>query len=112
MVRVAGLKGQVRAGVSTPSQDGLTPAQQLAAITLRATRLMEEQQRCWRGLKARLRAPGIVVATPNELSAQGRQWRGRPFMGSIFPGLTPLAIHPAPPLPFPPPRGFSLLARP
>ena len=40
MVRVAGLKGQVLAGVATPSQDGLTPAQQLAAINHRAHRLM------------------------------------------------------------------------
>ena len=36
MVRVAGLKGQVLAGITTPSQDGLTPAQQLAAINQRA----------------------------------------------------------------------------
>src|SRR5215510_13644207 len=44
MVRVAGLKGQVLAGVSTPSQDGLTPAQQLAAINQRARKLMHDQQ--------------------------------------------------------------------
>ncbi|HEX9466163.1 MAG TPA: RNA degradosome polyphosphate kinase [Alphaproteobacteria bacterium] len=109
MVRVAGLKGQVRAGVSTPSQDGLTPAQQLAAITLRATRLMEEQQRCWRGLKAELRAAGIVVATPNELSAEERQWLDGHFMDAIFPVLTPLAIDPAHPFPFLPNRGFALV---
>src|SRR5258706_10504708 len=48
MVRVAGLKGQVRAGIATPSQDGLTPAQQLVAITQRTNLLMEQQQRCWR----------------------------------------------------------------
>ena len=40
MVRVAGLKGQVQAGISTPSQDGLTPAQQLIAINQRAGKLM------------------------------------------------------------------------
>ncbi len=44
MVRVAGLKGQVLAGVATPSQDGLTPAQQLDAINERAGELMRDQQ--------------------------------------------------------------------
>src|ERR1700722_11130850 len=43
MVRVAGLKGQVLAGVSTPSQDGLTPAQQLDAINTRSGKLMRDQ---------------------------------------------------------------------
>ena len=109
MVRVAGLKGQVRAGVTTPSQDGLTPAQQLSAITLRTNRLMEEQQRCWRGLKAELRAAGIVVASPSELSAEERQWLDGHFMDTIFPVLTPLAIDPAHPFPFLPNRGFALV---
>jgi polyphosphate kinase len=109
MVRVAGLKGQVRAGVTTPSQDGLTPAQQLSAITLRTNRLMEEQQRCWRGLKAELRVAGIVVASPSELSAEERQWLDGHFMDTIFPVLTPLAIDPAHPFPFLPNRGFALV---
>src|ERR1700683_2244779 len=43
MVRVAGLKGQLQAGIVTVSQDGLTPAQQLEAIQLRAKKLMEDQ---------------------------------------------------------------------
>src|SRR6185312_7795991 len=74
MVRVAGLKGQVRAGVSTPSQDGLSPAQQLAAINQRALRLMEEQQRCWHGLKNELSAAGIRVCSPHDLNAEDRKW--------------------------------------
>src|SRR6201988_1894761 len=49
MVRVAGLKGQVLAGIATPSQDGLTPAQQLEAINSRAGKLMGDQQVTWRG---------------------------------------------------------------
>ncbi len=48
MVRVAGLKGQVDAGIVTTSQDGLTPAQQLAAINTQAAELLSAQKRCWR----------------------------------------------------------------
>ena len=32
MVRVAGLKGMVAAGITTISDDGLTPAQQIARV--------------------------------------------------------------------------------
>jgi polyphosphate kinase len=65
MVRVAGLKGQVTAGVTTPSQDGLTPAQQLVAINRRAAALMANQQRCWSQLKDELRRAGIAVLAPD-----------------------------------------------
>ncbi len=109
MVRVAGLKGQVRAGVSTPSQDGLTAAQQLVAINQRALRLMEEQQRCWRALKGELSAAGIWVCNPHELNAEDRKWLDGHFMEQIFPVLTPLAIDPAHPFPFLPNRGFALV---
>ncbi len=48
MVRAAGVYGQVRAGISTLSQDGLTPMQQLAAINKFATRLVADKQANWR----------------------------------------------------------------
>src|SRR5262245_62857417 len=51
MVRVAGLKGTVRAGVSAVSADGLTPRQQLAAINQRSGELMRDQQTHWRALR-------------------------------------------------------------
>src|SRR5437868_12596139 len=47
MVRVAGLKELVAAGVHVKSDDGLTPEQQLTAITERAGQLVHRQQRCW-----------------------------------------------------------------
>ena len=47
MVRVAGLVGQTKAGVEMPSQDGLTPSQQLDAILQRADALMVRQQKVW-----------------------------------------------------------------
>jgi polyphosphate kinase len=100
MVRVAGLKGQVLAGIATPSQDGLTPAQQLAAINERAGRLMHDQQVIWRSLRQQLAEAGIAVATPEELAEADRAWLEERFMADIFPVLTPLAVDPAHPFPF------------
>src|SRR5215470_11647878 len=54
MVRAAGVYGQVRAGISTLSQDGLTPMQQVAAISKFATRLVADKQGIWREIKAEL----------------------------------------------------------
>ena len=111
MVRVAGLKGQVHAGVKTPSQDGLTPARQLAPIRETATRLMDDQQACWRMLRAELRRAGVSVVEPGELSADDVEWLEGHFMEHIFPILTPLAIDPVHPFPFIPNLGFSLLLK-
>ncbi len=61
MVRVAGLKGQVLAGVTTPSQDGLTPAQQLSAIAERAGKLMRDQQATLRSLRTQLAEARLSV---------------------------------------------------
>ena len=109
MVRVAGLKGQVTAGVSVPSQDGMTPAQQLAAINLRAGQLIRDQQVAWQKLRVEMRDAGIAVVDPSELTSADRQWLDTYFMDQIFPILTPLAVDPAHPFPFIPNLGFSLV---
>ena len=108
MVRVAGLKGQVAASVTVPSQDGLTPAQQLAAINSRTSELMQNQQACWRQLRQELRGAGIAVVETAELRPEERQWLDTMFLDQIFPVLTPLAIDPAHPFPFIPNLGFSI----
>ncbi len=109
MVRVAGLKGQVTAGVTTASQDGLTPAQQLAAINSRSGDLMGNQQACWRALRQDLRENGIVVLDCSELTPEDRRWLDVHFIDEIFPVLTPMAIDPAHPFPFIPNLGFALV---
>ncbi len=108
MVRVAGLKGQVTAGVITPSQDGLTPAQQLAAIRARTKDLMQAQSDCWRLLCGALREAGIAVIPPEELTLEERSWLDRHFEDELFPVLTPLAVDPAHPFPFIPNLGFAI----
>ncbi len=100
MVRVAGLKGQVLAGIATASQDGLTPAQQLDAIAERAGRLMRDQQETWRSLRHELAEAGIAVVSPSELLPEEDAFLSQRFMSEIFPVLTPLAIDPAHPFPF------------
>jgi polyphosphate kinase len=109
MVRVAGLRGQVRAGIETLSPEGLTPAQQLVAISEHAEALMAAQQRTWGTLVKELARVDFHVVTPDRLTAPERQWLGQHFLDQIFPVLTPQAIDPAHPFPFIPNKGFSLI---
>src|ERR1700732_4227907 len=61
MVRVAGLKGQLRAGIATKSPDGLTPMEQLTRIGEAAAALASDQQARWRELRRDLVQQGIVL---------------------------------------------------
>src|SRR6478752_10744393 len=79
-VRVAGLIGQAKAGVTAVSPDGRTPAQQLAEIKVRAESLLADQQRVWRELRSLLREAGIEVCEPEELSADDVKWLDGTFM--------------------------------
>ncbi|ANC91325.1 RNA degradosome polyphosphate kinase [Azospirillum humicireducens] len=108
MVRVAGLKGQVAAGVKAPSPENLTPAQQLTAVKQRIAALMDSQQAMWRSLKEELREAGISVVDPADLSEGELDWLEAKFLDDIFPILTPIAVDPAHPFPFLPNLGFSL----
>jgi len=100
MVRAAGLYGQVAAGVVQPSQDGLTPAQQLEEINRFAAGLVSEQQACWATLRAEMAAAGIHIVEPKELKPAEREWLDRLFVAQYLPILTPLAVDPAHPFPF------------
>lgn len=111
MVRVAGLKGMVTAGVSTPSPDGLVPAQQLHEISGEVAKLVSDQQDCLRELRRELRAVGFHIIDHEELSQEDRVWLEDYFLDQIFPVLTPLAIDPAHPFPFFPNRGACLALR-
>jgi polyphosphate kinase len=108
MVRVAGLHEQVKAGVTTLSNDGLTPSEQLALVHAAATRLIERQQDRWRELRVSLRGAGISVLDTEELTEEERRFLKPLFMTEVFPLLTPLAVDPAHPFPFIPNLGFAI----
>jgi polyphosphate kinase len=108
MVRVAGLKGQVREGVRVVSQDGLTPGEQLARINASASDLMAEQQKIWREVRAELWAEGLKLLDAKDIEGEDRDLAEEMFLTKMFPVLTPLAIDPAHPFPFIPNLGFCL----
>jgi polyphosphate kinase len=108
MVRVAGLKGMVTAGIATLSDDGLTPAQQIAGVDKEAGALIADQQLAWTSLRRGLREAGVLVLEPDELTEADMLWLDKDFRQSIYPVLTPLALDPAHPFPFIPNLGFTL----
>ena len=108
MVRVAGLRGQMRTGEASLSEDGLTPAEQLARIRERASRLSDEQQKRWIELRAALRETGVVILERADMSPAEVDWLNDYFTLHVFPVLTPLAVDPAHPFPFIPSFGFNV----
>lgn len=108
MVRVAGIQGQIINGVTTLSQDGLTPSQQIKRINAFAADLVERKQKCWEVLGKDLQSNGISIVGPDDLSETELAWIKEEFYNHIFPILTPIAVDPAHPFPFILNKGLTL----
>ena len=107
-VRVAGLRELASAGVSKPSIDGLTPAEQLRAIDRDCRKLMIAEQESWAALRPALAEEGISLVEPTSLTVEDRAWLDDAFMSGVFPVLSPLAIDPAHPFPFVPSKSLAM----
>ena len=108
-VRVAGLYGQVAAGITAETPEGLTPMEQIVAIRSVAGDLIAAQQACWAELRELIAREGVELVRPQDLSDQDRdQLRGW-YFDELFPVLTPLALDPAHPFPFIPNFGLAVV---
>ena len=109
MVRVAGLRSQVIAGIGAPSLDGQTADEQLRKMRKRTKKLILEQQAQWKELHKELYDEGIKVKQVADLSDKELKSLKKSYDSEIMPLLTPLAIDPAHPFPFIPNLGFGLV---
>jgi polyphosphate kinase len=100
MIRVAGLKQQIVGGVAETPADGMTAAEQLAAISDKVHAQIAEQDRIWREQVApQLAAAGVAIVTPDAFTPEQRAFARNHFTVGIFPALTPLAVDPGHPFP-------------
>ncbi len=100
-VRVAGTEDQVAANVTTPSDDGLRPAEQLRAIRQRVEGLVTRQDEIFLdGLVPQLAAAGIRLCDWSSLDDSDRRYLVDVFHREMYPVLTPLAVDPAHPFPY------------
>ncbi len=100
MVRIAGLRQQVEAGVADLSSDGMTPAEQLGACRTEAYALMREARRVWGDeVLPQLTEAGVVIHDFEALDESQREAAVAYFTRSAFPVLTPLAFDPGRPFP-------------
>ena len=108
MVRYAGLREQVRAGIQKQSLEGRTPAEQVQEIEAAVASLMSDQQSCWLALRDEMRSEQIEVLSMSDLKRTDMTWLKDRFESQIFPILTPQAVDPAHPFPFIPNLGFAV----
>jgi polyphosphate kinase len=100
MVRIAGLRRQVAAGVVQTPPDGLTPAEQLDAIDAEVARLTTLQRKCLAGILDELSAQGVRLLAVRDLTPGEWGAIDEYFESQIFPVLTPLAVDPGHPFPY------------
>jgi polyphosphate kinase len=100
MIRVSGLRRQHAGGALVAPPDGLSPAQQLAAIYDHLEPQLVQAARCWaEDLQPHLSGAGVQVLPYEELKSKQRKLLRKMFKRELFPVLTPLASDPSHPFP-------------
>ncbi len=100
MIRVSGLRRQLAVGALEAPPDGMSPAEQLAAIRRELMPLWEQHAACWHNeLRPKLAEAGINVLHYDDLKRKQRRLLRDHFERQIFPSLTPLAFDPGHPFP-------------
>ncbi|MEO2082663.1 MAG: polyphosphate kinase 1, partial [Desulfurobacteriaceae bacterium] len=109
MIRVAGLKKMVAAGINRPSFDGLTPKEQLKRISRKTRELLRETESTYRKLISLLMEEGIHVYSYSKLPSRLKKKADSYFKEFVFPVLTPLAVDLTHPFPHLPSLSFNII---
>jgi polyphosphate kinase len=109
MIRVAGLKKMVEAGVNRPSFDGLTPREQLRKISKKCRELLKVAESDYENLRRLLKGEGIELLHYSELPSRLKRKATRYFNEKVFPVLTPLAVDLTHPFPHLPTLSFNII---
>jgi polyphosphate kinase len=99
MVRIAGLRQQVEAGITDTSADGYSPQQLLPLVRSRAWDLMKAARQSFSDLLPELDEAGIHLLDYEKLAADQKAALAQYFEVKVFPVLTPLAFDPGRPFP-------------
>jgi len=99
MIRVSGLRNQLLGGALEAPADGMTPAEQLAAIRLRLQPQLQRYDLAWAGITEELAEEGVQILLLEDLKKKQRKLLRKYFESEIFPALTPLAFDPSHPFP-------------
>lgn len=112
MKRIGGLKLRVRLGIESPSDDGLSPRQQLAECRPHVREIITTQSDTFTGtVVPLLRQHGVRFCSWADLDADQKQWCREFFLENIDPVLTPLAVDASHPFPFISNLSLSLAVR-
>jgi polyphosphate kinase len=99
-VRVAGLNQQRQSGISDAGPDGMSPTDQLAAVSVRVRKMLDDQYGLWNeALVPALEDQNIFFLRYEELSSDEKNYYSNYFRTSVYPVLTPLAVDPVHPFP-------------
>ncbi|MBP3413646.1 MAG: polyphosphate kinase 1 [Clostridia bacterium] len=108
MIRVAGLRHLVNTGCEKRDPAGMTPKEQLSAISKRAHELMDTEYAVYRSVLAELELRGISVITASELNEEQLAFCGDYFDQTLYPLITPIAVQQGTPFPLIPGRSLNL----
>ena len=111
MIRVAGIKHLVESGIEHRDIAGLSPEEQMHAISRQAHRQYRAVYRCLALVLKELRAHGIRFVQPEELAGERALWLADLFEREIYPVVTPMALDPAHPFPFLASRSLNLAVK-
>ncbi len=101
MIRIAGIKEQIRAKIIDTSIDGLTPREQLKKIEASLQPMLKQINDYWKEiLVPKLKENMVSICTLNELTKEERDSLNEYFLKEVYPVLTPLAFDPGRPFPY------------